>query len=121
MLALGILAADDRHVHADLNRHGLAVDADDRLRVHVPAEAAGRELFDLREHLLPVDRDLERLGLLEEVRERDGAGSLRGHGGRFSPNGARLDLDLDLNMNLNPTVDLDLNGSRWTSWTSRSR
>src|SRR6185503_9737182 len=46
-LALGVLAADDREVHADLHRHRLAIDRHDGLAVHVPAEAARRELLDL--------------------------------------------------------------------------
>ena len=82
-LAFGVFAADDGEVHADLDRDRLTVHRDDSLAVHVPAEAAGRELLHLCEHLLTVDRDLDRLGLFEELRERNGACGLGRHNRRI--------------------------------------
>src|ERR1041384_4653343 len=84
-LAFRVLAADDGEVHADLHRHRLSVDRHDGLAVDVPAEAAGGELLDLGEHLLAIDDDLHRLGLLEELRERHGTGGLGRHCDRISP------------------------------------
>src|SRR5207302_10174585 len=43
--------------------------------------AAGRERLDLGQHLLTVDHDLQRLGLLRELGEGDGTRGLGRHGG----------------------------------------
>jgi hypothetical protein len=79
MIDIGVFAADDGQVHADLHGHGLAIDGHNRLAVHVPTETSGRELLHLGEHLLAIDGDAERLGLLHELRQGNRARSLGRH------------------------------------------
>src|SRR3954464_4449615 len=72
-LALGFLAADDGQIDPALHRQRLAVDGDRDLAVGVPAERTGRELALVGDELGVADDDLDRLGLIEELRLGNGA------------------------------------------------
>src|SRR3954452_10474339 len=72
-LSLGFLAADDGQIDPALHRQRLGVDGDRDLAVVVPAERTGRELALVGDELGVADDDLDRLGLIEELRLGNGA------------------------------------------------